>query len=141
VNGTVVSWSPEGFLLLMLHTDQGVTTRCRLSWLTNIALVYEPKCGGRGVSANENSCAHGAQINVGDLASYSTYDTDRLVCSDKPSVVPLTFEHSSPITMMVFSVLGGCQQYEIYVYYVNLDTRNGISLRFLIFLISFPASL
>ncbi len=27
---------------------QGVTMRCRLSWLTNSALVYEPKCGGRG---------------------------------------------------------------------------------------------
>ncbi len=38
------------------HTKQGVTKRCRLSWLTNSALVYEPKCGGRGscgVSANE----------------------------------------------------------------------------------------
>ncbi len=40
------------------------------------ALKYEPKCGGRGgefrtppgVSANEYSCAHGAQINLGDLA-------------------------------------------------------------------------
>jgi hypothetical protein len=29
-------------------TKQGVTKRCRLSWLTNSALVYEPKCGGRG---------------------------------------------------------------------------------------------
>jgi hypothetical protein len=27
---------------------QGVTKRCRLSWLTSSALVYEPKCGGRG---------------------------------------------------------------------------------------------
>jgi hypothetical protein len=27
---------------------QGVTKRCRLSWLTNSALVYEPKCWGRG---------------------------------------------------------------------------------------------
>jgi hypothetical protein len=33
----------------------GVTKRCRLSWLTNGALLYEPKCGGGGcgVSANE----------------------------------------------------------------------------------------
>ncbi len=33
--------------------------RCRLSWLTNSVLVYEPKCGGRGccgVSANKYSC-------------------------------------------------------------------------------------
>ncbi len=27
---------------------QGVTKRCRLSWLTNCTLVYEPKCWGRG---------------------------------------------------------------------------------------------
>jgi hypothetical protein len=48
---------------------QGVTQRCHLSWLTNSALVYEPKrgVGGCGVSANEYSCAHGAQINFGDL--------------------------------------------------------------------------
>jgi hypothetical protein len=26
-----------------------VTKRCRISWLTNSALVYEPKCGGWGV--------------------------------------------------------------------------------------------
>jgi hypothetical protein len=38
-----------------------------MSWVTNSALVDEPKCGG-GVagSANEYSCAHGAQINFGD---------------------------------------------------------------------------
>jgi hypothetical protein len=49
-----------------------------ISWLTNSALVYEPKCGGRGeglrpgVSANEYSCgAQGtAQINCGDLTPY-----------------------------------------------------------------------
>jgi hypothetical protein len=27
---------------------QGGTKRCRLFWLTNNNLVYEPKCGGRG---------------------------------------------------------------------------------------------
>jgi hypothetical protein len=36
---------------------QGVTKTCRLSWVTNSALVYEPKCGGReggscGISAS-----------------------------------------------------------------------------------------
>ncbi len=57
-----------------LYTNQGVTKRCRLSWLTNSALVYEHKCGGEGlrVSANEYSCAHGAQINFGDLTPYLT---------------------------------------------------------------------
>jgi hypothetical protein len=41
-------------------TKQGVTKRCHLSRLSNSALVYEPKCRGRGgrcgVSANEYSC-------------------------------------------------------------------------------------
>jgi hypothetical protein len=59
---------------------QGVTKKCRLSWLSidqNSALIYEPKCGGRGllcgVSANEYSYAHGAQINFGDLTPYLNY--------------------------------------------------------------------
>jgi hypothetical protein len=38
--------------LAVLHFDewekQGVTKKGRLSWLTNSALVYEPKCGGGG---------------------------------------------------------------------------------------------
>jgi hypothetical protein len=53
-----------------------VTKKCRLSWLTNSALVYEPKSGGRGscgVLANEYSCAHGAQINFGDLTPFLTW--------------------------------------------------------------------
>ncbi len=38
--------------------NQRATKRFRLSWLTNSALVYEPKCGGWdfGVSVNEFSC-------------------------------------------------------------------------------------
>jgi hypothetical protein len=59
---------------LCLH--QGVTKRCRLSWLTNSDLVYETKCGGScGVSANEYSSQlyTRAQINFGDLAPYLTY--------------------------------------------------------------------
>jgi hypothetical protein len=56
----------------ILWANQGVIKRCRLSWLTNSALVYmyEPKCGGMGggvVSAYEYTAAyitwHGAQIN------------------------------------------------------------------------------
>jgi hypothetical protein len=56
--------------------SQGVTKICRLSWMTNSALVqylsFEPNCGGGGcgASANEYSCAHGAPINFGDLTSY-----------------------------------------------------------------------
>ncbi len=36
---------------ILLGYIQGVTKRCRLSWLTNRGLVFEPKCGGgRGLS-------------------------------------------------------------------------------------------
>ncbi len=65
-----------GYYQLILY--QGVTKRCRLSWLPDSALVYEPKYGGMGgrggwgVSANECSCAHGAQINFRDLTPYLT---------------------------------------------------------------------
>jgi hypothetical protein len=63
---------------LSLRLVQGVKKKCRLSLLTNSALVYESQCGGMGgggcgVSANEYSCAHGAQINFGDLPPYLTY--------------------------------------------------------------------
>ncbi len=33
--------------------------------------------GDCGFSANDYSCAHGAQINFGDLTPYSTYDHKR----------------------------------------------------------------
>jgi hypothetical protein len=61
----------------MYGMDQGVTKRCRLFWLTNSTLVYEPNAGEGGdcgVSANEDSCAHGAQINFGDPTPYLTYE-------------------------------------------------------------------
>ena len=52
------------WLSTMLY-HQAVTKRCRLSLLTNCALVYESLSqgggrggGGCGVSANEYSCAH-----------------------------------------------------------------------------------
>jgi hypothetical protein len=50
---------------------QGVTKRCRPSWLTNSALVYVPKCGGGG--GLETVGTHGAKINFGDLTPYLTY--------------------------------------------------------------------
>ncbi len=39
-------------LLSLFRLSQGVTKRCRLSWLANSSLVYERKCGGgmRGLS-------------------------------------------------------------------------------------------
>jgi hypothetical protein len=38
-------WAPCVQLYSLAET-QGVIKRCRLSWLTNSALVYESKCGG-----------------------------------------------------------------------------------------------
>ncbi len=38
----------------LMSADQGVTKRCRLSWLTKSALVYEPNgCGGGGVAGSQ----------------------------------------------------------------------------------------
>ncbi len=58
---------------LYLHRQE-VTKRCRLSRLTNSALVYEPKCGGAGVLRGLSQWVQlqlytGAQINSGDLNS------------------------------------------------------------------------
>jgi hypothetical protein len=44
--------------LCMLTTAQGVTQRCRLSWLTNSALIYEPKCGGVAGSQPMSAVVH-----------------------------------------------------------------------------------
>ncbi len=40
-------------LLQAKPIKQGVTKRCRLTWLTNSALVQEPKCGGGGVTGSQ----------------------------------------------------------------------------------------
>jgi hypothetical protein len=62
--------------------DKGVTNICRLSWPTNSALVYEPKCGGRGRGRGEEFQSQplsaavlytGDQINFGDLIPHLTY--------------------------------------------------------------------
>jgi hypothetical protein len=44
---------------MYMGCEQGVTQRCRLSWLTNSALVYEPKCGRgcRGAGSQSISTA------------------------------------------------------------------------------------
>ncbi len=80
------------FFYIVLYS-QRVTKICRLSWLTNRALVYmnpnaEGGGGGCGASANECSCTHGAQINFGDLTPYLNmcmYRTsaEKVVCNEK----------------------------------------------------------
>ncbi len=62
-NDTVKARTNLTFFFVSL---QGITKRCRLSWLTNRTLVFSmsPNAGGEcgdGVSANEYSCANGAQ--------------------------------------------------------------------------------
>jgi hypothetical protein len=53
---------------ILVGRGQEVTKRCRLSWLTNSALVYESKCGGTGGSCGGLSqrvqLFIGAQINL-----------------------------------------------------------------------------
>jgi hypothetical protein len=94
----------------------GVTKICRPSWLTNSALVHEPKCGRRGgicgVSANEYSVYTGAQINFGDLAPNLTYARVRLPlsrlsmwnCAMHACSVPLkkVFQHSRDLEDVIF---------------------------------------
>jgi hypothetical protein len=75
----------SGILLLFCDlpipkcANQGATKRCRLSWLTNSALVYSPNAGGGGEFAESQPMstavhnAHGAQINFGDITPYLTY--------------------------------------------------------------------
>ncbi len=74
------------------YDQQGVTKRCRLSWLTYSALVYEPKCGGGGYRLRGLSqwvhyiCGHRAQINFGDLTPYLTYNDHRRLSLPTPSI-------------------------------------------------------
>ncbi len=66
---------------IIVWPPQGVTRRRRLSLLTNSVLVYEPKCGGRGVlrglSQWKQLCNHVTvkprYVNFGDLPLYLTY--------------------------------------------------------------------
>jgi hypothetical protein len=52
----------------VIAVEQGFTKRCRLSWLTNSALVHECKCGGRrGVAGSQpmSTAVPGAQMEGG----------------------------------------------------------------------------
>ncbi len=57
--------------LRTVRKTQRVTKRCRLSWRTNSALVYEPKCGrgGRVVAGSQPM----SKANFGDVTPYLTY--------------------------------------------------------------------
>ncbi len=64
------------YTLCLITFTQGFTKRCRLSWLTNSALVYEPKSGGEGELRGLSQWVQlytGAQINFRDQTPYLTY--------------------------------------------------------------------
>ncbi len=42
---------PGSLHFIPFACTQVVINRCRLSWLTNSALFFEPRCGGRGIVA------------------------------------------------------------------------------------------
>ncbi len=65
---TLFKYSTNSFdCRIPITKSRGSQRDVYISWLTNSALVHEPKCvgrvGGCEVSANEYSYAHGAQIN------------------------------------------------------------------------------
>ncbi len=70
--------------------DQGVTKRCRLSWLlTNSTLVYMSLNAGWGGSCRLSQWVQlytGAQINFGDITPYLIYVAETPVLSGKAKI-------------------------------------------------------
>ncbi len=66
--GSIMVFSVSHDSQIVKIQKQGVTKRCRLSWLTNSALVYdEPKGGGKGYAGSQPMSADvhiEAQINL-----------------------------------------------------------------------------
>ncbi len=64
-------------LKMQLMQTQGATQRCRLSWLTNTALAYEPKCGGGGelpgLSQKMSTAVHMEPTITLEISTYLTY--------------------------------------------------------------------
>ncbi len=88
--------------------NPGFTKRCRLSWLTNSALVYEPKCGGYGgLRQWVYSCSHGAQINFGDLnfiLNLAAADVSKVTFVCYAVVDPAVDDVSEPVSDAAFFV-------------------------------------
>ncbi len=76
-----------------------------------IALVYEPRCGG-AVSVNEYSCAHGAQLNFGDLTLYLTYEWILLVITNMLYIFTL-FSHGIAGYFLCIIFIGNSLQVKI----------------------------
>ncbi len=72
---------------------QVVTKTCRLSWLTNSALVYEPKCGGRGGVAGSQPMSAAVHRNQTKLLSpYLTYVLVQLLAPSTQADFPTPYE-------------------------------------------------
>jgi hypothetical protein len=85
--------SKEGFFSQFFYWLQGGTKRCRLSLLTNTALVIRVQMWSRGgvegsqpMSTSVHIMWHGAQINFGDLSPYLSYDWLHSYILDWPSL-------------------------------------------------------
>jgi hypothetical protein len=77
---------------------RGVTKRCRLSWLTNSALVYEPKCGGKGKKSQPRSTAVHRSPN-------NHWKSDFIFSLCKPLLsISLFFNSVSDISMLSLAV-------------------------------------
>ncbi len=106
--------------LCLLH--RGLKKRCRLSWLTNSALVYEPKCGGgelRGLSEWVQLCT-GAQINVGDLTPYLT---NALTSLRVEKCLLLTLPVSPVSLVSIWVQFSLCRMYDMEVRLPRIDYK------------------
>ncbi len=66
------------YCVLQVYTvHQRFTKRCRLSWLTNSALVYEPKCGGREEMRGSQPMSTAVHVELHKVRTYKEY---RSVC-------------------------------------------------------------
>ncbi len=60
---------------LVMDSNEQFTKRCRLSWLTNCTLVYEPWCGGRGGVAGSQPMSTAVHMSPNKLwRSYSMFN-------------------------------------------------------------------
>ncbi len=82
---------------LLIYVEHGVTKKCRLSWLTNTALLYEPKGGERGELRALSLWVQlytGAQINfwisnsVFNLWCWALTNYWTLVCTEEINYLP-----------------------------------------------------
>ncbi len=103
----------------LVGEEQGVTKRSRLSWLTNSAIVYEPKCGGRGWVAGPQPIGTAVNRSPNTLwRSNSIFNLRREGITRTRPYGPLFIRGSgtcSPVAQLIFFTEGyylcPCSQY------------------------------